>query len=31
MIDDLKRQGLIKILPVDQKKIEDARTLACGM
>ena len=28
MIDDLKRQGLIKILPVDQKKIEDARTLA---
>ena len=28
MIDDLKRQGLIKILPVDQKKIENARTLA---
>jgi hypothetical protein len=28
MIDDLKRQGLIKSLPVDQKKIEAARALA---
>jgi uncharacterized protein (UPF0332 family) len=28
MIDDLQRQGLIKTLPVDQKKIRDARDLA---
>lgn len=28
MIDDLKRQGLIKTLPIDQKKIQDARALA---
>ena len=28
MIDDLKREGLIKPLPIDQKKIEDARALA---
>jgi len=28
MIDDLKRQGLIKTLPVDLKKIQDARALA---
>jgi uncharacterized protein (UPF0332 family) len=28
MIDDLKREGLIKTLPIDLKKIEDARALA---
>ncbi len=28
MIDDLKRQGLIKTVPVDKKKIQDARDLA---
>jgi uncharacterized protein (UPF0332 family) len=28
MIDNLKREGLIKPLPIDQKKIEDARALA---
>jgi uncharacterized protein (UPF0332 family) len=28
MIDDLKREGLIKTLPLDQKKVEDARALA---
>jgi uncharacterized protein (UPF0332 family) len=28
MINDLKREGLIKPLPIDQKKIEDARALA---
>ena len=28
MIDDLRRQGLIKTVPVDQKKIHDARELA---
>ena len=27
MIDDLKRQGLIKTVPVDRKKIQDARDL----
>ncbi|MCX6687280.1 MAG: HEPN domain-containing protein [Methanoregula sp.] len=28
MIEDLKRQGLIKMVPVDKKKIQDARDLA---
>jgi uncharacterized protein (UPF0332 family) len=28
MIDDLKREGLIKTLPIDQRKVEDARALA---
>ena len=28
MIEDLHRQGLIKTVPVDQKKIQDARDLA---
>jgi uncharacterized protein (UPF0332 family) len=28
MIDDLQRQGLIKMVPVDKKKIQDARDLA---
>jgi hypothetical protein len=28
MIDDLQRQGLIKTVPVDKKKIQDARDLA---
>jgi uncharacterized protein (UPF0332 family) len=28
MIDDLQRQGLIKTVPVDQKKIQDTRELA---
>lgn len=28
MIEDLQRQGLIKTVPVDKKKIQDARDLA---
>ena len=28
MIEDLKRQGLIKMVPVDKKKIQDPRDLA---
>jgi uncharacterized protein (UPF0332 family) len=28
MIEDLQRQGLIKTVPVDRKKIQDARDLA---
>jgi uncharacterized protein (UPF0332 family) len=28
MIEDLQRQGLIKTIPVDKKKIQDARDLA---
>jgi len=28
MIEDLKRQGLVKMVPVDKKKIQDARDLA---